>query len=102
LVNSFHRIGSSDSKLAIGGRLLHFGDEKDYNALPQTLYATRHGLETLLRRLVIGKKQYPNVEQVVGTVTGVITSESNPTTLKGVSIRTDDSQKTIAATLVIG
>jgi hypothetical protein len=80
--------------------LLYFGDKK--NALPQTVHATRHGLETLLRRLLIGNKQYPNVEQVVGTVTGVITSESDPTTLKGVSVRTDDGEKTIAAALVIG
>ena len=98
MVHSFHRIGSSDLKLAIGGRLLAYGD----NALPQTVHASRHGLETLLRRLLIGTKQYPNVEQVVGTVTGVINSGGDPTMLKGVSIRTHDGEKTIAAALVVG
>ena len=89
-------------KFAVSGRFFHLGDEKDYSALPKTFYATRHGLETLLRRLLLGNKQYPNVEQVVGTVTGVIASESDPNTLKGVSVRTDDGEKTIAAVLVIG
>jgi hypothetical protein len=70
--------------------------------LPNTLHATRHGLETLLRRLVFGNNQYPNIEQIVGTVTGVISSANDPTSLQGVSVRTSNSDKTIPASLVIG
>jgi hypothetical protein len=70
--------------------------------LQHTLFATRHGIETLLRRLVIGTKQYPNIQQIVGTVTGVIPSESDPSTLQGVLVRTSNGEITLPASLVVG
>jgi len=98
----FPSIRSADYKLAPHGHPLYLGDDKNRKALPKSLFATRHGLETLLRRLIIGNKQYPGIEQIVGTVTGVIPSPSDPTRLQGVSVRTNDGEKTINAALVIG
>jgi hypothetical protein len=66
------------------------------------LFATRHGFETLLRRLVIGNQDYPNIEQIVGTVTGVIPSDNDPTRLQGVSVRTSNGDETLPASLIIG
>ena len=70
--------------------------------MPNTFFSTRHGLETLLRRLVIGNKQYSNIEQMVGTVTGIVSSESDPSRLQGVTVRTNDGEITLPAALVIG
>jgi hypothetical protein len=78
------------------------GDESSRSALPKTLFSTRHGFETLLRRLIIGSKQYPNIEQIVGTVTGVIPSVSDPTRLQAVSVRTNEGDQILDAALVIG
>ncbi|KAF8221557.1 hypothetical protein L208DRAFT_1327277 [Tricholoma matsutake] len=94
-------IRPADLNLAPYGHFFDLGDEKSRNALPRTLFSTRHGLETLLRRLIIGTKQYPNIEQIVGTVTGVICSASDPTRLQGVSVRTSDGDKTLGAALII-
>lgn len=96
------RVRPADLKLAPYGYCFNLGDESTRQALPKTLFATRHGLETLIRRLVIGRKQYPKIEQLTGTVTGVIFSESDPTRLEGVSVRTSDGDKTLGAELVIG
>ena len=101
-VGKLPRIGAADFKLALHGRFFNLGDESSRNALPDTLYATRHGLETLLRRLVVGNGQYHNIEQIVGTVTGVIPSVNDPTSLQGVSVRTSNGDKILPATLVIG
>ncbi|KAF8219398.1 hypothetical protein L208DRAFT_1418297, partial [Tricholoma matsutake] len=94
-------IGPADSKLAFYGNFLNLGDEKSRDSLSNTLFATRHGFETLLRRLVIGNKEYPNIEQIVGTVTGIIPSQNDPTRLRGVSIRTNKGDEVLSASLVI-
>ena len=101
-VDAFRRVGPADFKFAIGGHLINLGDDKSQNALPQTLFASRHGLETLLRRLVVGNKHYPNIEQMVGTVTGVISSATDPTKVQGVSVRTSSGEQVISASLVVG
>jgi hypothetical protein len=101
-VDKLPSIGAADFKLALHGHFFNLGDENSRNPLPDTLYATRHGLETLLRRLVVGNGQYHNIEQVVGTVTGIIPSVNDPTSLQGVSVRTGNGDKTLPATLVIG
>jgi hypothetical protein len=82
--------------------LLDLGDKATRDSLPNTLFATRHGFESLLRRLVIGKKNYPHIDQIVGTVTGVISSTNDPKRLEGVTVRTSDGEKTLPAALVVG
>ncbi|KAF8232122.1 hypothetical protein L208DRAFT_1436786 [Tricholoma matsutake] len=94
-------IGPADFKLAFYGNFLNLGDEKSRDSLSNTLFATRHGFEKLLRRLVIGNKGYPNIEQIVGTVTGIIPSQNDPTRLQGVSIRTNKGDEVLSASLVI-
>jgi hypothetical protein len=100
LINS--SVGAADFNLALYGRFFNLGNENSRNTLPNTLFATRHGIETLLRRLVIGNHDYPNIEQIVGTVTGVISSINDPTRLHGISVRTSDGDKILPASLVIG
>jgi hypothetical protein len=80
----------------------HFTNLGDTRNLENTAFCTRHGFEPLLRRLVMGRKQYPNIEQIVGTVTSVIPSDINSTTLQAVSVRTNDGNRIIDASLIIG
>ena len=98
----FCSIGPADFKQIIYGHSLNLGDEEDHRTLPQTLFATRHGLETLIRRLVIGRQRYPNVERIVGTVTGVVPSPSEPRKLQGVTVHTCDGEKMLPAVLIVG
>ncbi|KAK0188450.1 hypothetical protein F5146DRAFT_1225237 [Armillaria mellea] len=48
--------------------------------LPKTIYASRAGTETFIRRLVLGG-EYKNIRQIIGTVTGVSRSPHNPSSL---------------------
>jgi hypothetical protein len=57
LTHSSSSVHPADFKNAPSGRFFDLGDEKSRSALPYTIYVTRDGLETLLRRLVIGNKQ---------------------------------------------
>ncbi|KIY64982.1 hypothetical protein CYLTODRAFT_424747 [Cylindrobasidium torrendii FP15055 ss-10] len=65
----------------------HFG-----GVIPTVIWAGRRGLETLLRRLVLDTTSYPNIEQVVGTVTGVKAHKYDPGLLQGVSYRDDNGE----------
>ncbi|KAH7875548.1 uncharacterized protein C8R40DRAFT_1104550 [Lentinula edodes] len=59
--------------------------------LPKTIYSGRAGLETLLRRLVLGRGSYPNITQIAGTVVGVLPhSEGDASHVSGVKIRRPD------------
>ena len=69
--------------------------------LPKTMFASRRGLETLIRRLVLGG-QYENIEQITGTVTGVSRSCPNPQYLDQVTIRTASGIRTVKASMVAG
>ena len=100
--NSFASIRPGNYKLAFYGHLPDLPDDDSADAVPCSVFTTRHGFETLLRRLVIGSNRYPNIEQIVGTVTGVIHSPDDPTTLREVSVRTSDGDITLPAALVIG
>ncbi|KAF8916286.1 hypothetical protein CPB85DRAFT_1251006 [Mucidula mucida] len=55
--------------------------------LPKTFFASRQALETLTRRLTL-TKEYPNIEQIIGTVTGYTADEKHPDRLSKVSLRT--------------
>lgn len=70
-------------------------------SLPKTAYAGRAGLETLIRRLVLGGN-YKNIRQITGTVTGVSRDRVDPQFLESVTVRTPDGTMNIPATLVVG
>ncbi|PBL00011.1 hypothetical protein ARMGADRAFT_959754 [Armillaria gallica] len=69
--------------------------------LPKTMFASRRGLETLIRRLVLGVR-YENIEQITGTgtVTGVSRNCSNPQYLDQVTIRTASGIRTVQVSMV--
>ncbi|KAJ3824189.1 hypothetical protein EV361DRAFT_952785 [Lentinula raphanica] len=58
--------------------------------LPKTLRCTRGSLETLLRRLVLGRSNYPNIQQMVGTVIGVSSRSGDPSCISHVKVRKPD------------
>ncbi|KIY63038.1 hypothetical protein CYLTODRAFT_458461 [Cylindrobasidium torrendii FP15055 ss-10] len=71
--------------------------------LPTTLWAGRRGFETLLRHLTLDKTSYPNIEQIVGTVTGFTLDPARPDHLKSVTYRdAEGGNQDIDATLVVG
>ncbi|KAK0489411.1 hypothetical protein IW261DRAFT_413502 [Armillaria novae-zelandiae] len=72
----------------------------EYNGcLPKTMFVSRRGLETLIRRLVLGGR-YENIEQITGTVTGISRSRSDPQYLDQVTIRTTGGIRTVQASMV--
>ncbi|KAG7444005.1 uncharacterized protein BT62DRAFT_952936 [Guyanagaster necrorhizus] len=68
--------------------------------LPKTMRAGRAGIETFLRRLVLGG-DYKNIRQIIGTVTGVSRSPQDVGYLDEVAVRTSEGTQQIRATLVI-
>jgi len=70
--------------------------------LPKTIVGSRPGLESVIRRCVIGNRQYPNIKQIVGTVTGFSRSSSDPVRLQEVTVRTNEGTISLSAALVVG
>ncbi|KIY45944.1 hypothetical protein FISHEDRAFT_76178 [Fistulina hepatica ATCC 64428] len=66
---------------------------------PKTMYVSRAGVETLARRLILGG-QYPRIEQMVGTVTGVVADAKDKSQLSAVVVRTEEGTQEIEAKLV--
>ncbi|KAJ3771904.1 hypothetical protein FB446DRAFT_789192 [Lentinula raphanica] len=58
--------------------------------LPKTLRCSRASLETLLRRLVLGRSSYPNIQQMVGTVIGVLPDSNDLSRIGHVKVRKPD------------
>ncbi|KAJ3720104.1 hypothetical protein C8R42DRAFT_643378 [Lentinula raphanica] len=58
--------------------------------LPKTLRCSRASLETLLRRLVLGRSSYPNIQQMVGTVIGVLPDSNDLSRISHVKVRKPD------------
>ncbi|KAF9077377.1 hypothetical protein BDP27DRAFT_1312295 [Rhodocollybia butyracea] len=83
-------------------RNAHSGPFKSYDGnLPNTLYCARPALETLIRRLVLGRGSYPRIEQITGTVTGVI-PDGDSSSISKVTVRGTDLQlRNLDAALVI-
>ncbi len=74
----------------------------EYNGdLPKTIFVSRPGLETLIRRLVLGG-QYRNIKQIIGTVTGLVRNASDLQYLNQVTVRTVEGARTINAAMVVG
>ena len=58
--------------------------------VPEAIFASRQGYETLLRRLILDKNRHPNIEQIIGTVTGISPDDTNSSCVRSVSIRKED------------
>ncbi|KAG7444011.1 uncharacterized protein BT62DRAFT_934602 [Guyanagaster necrorhizus] len=94
------RVGSADYPVSTWGRWSKKPYDQYNGVLPDTVFASRPGFETLLRRLVLGGR-YKNIRQVIGTVTGVSRNASNPEYLDRVTIRTTSGTREINAALVV-
>ncbi|KAJ7468269.1 hypothetical protein B0H11DRAFT_1813877 [Mycena galericulata] len=70
------------------------------SGLPKTMYLSRSGFETLLRRLVLDAHAYPNVEFITGTVIGVRSDPVDHSRLNKVIVRTDSGTLEFEAALV--
>ncbi|KAH7924669.1 hypothetical protein BV22DRAFT_1090482 [Leucogyrophana mollusca] len=68
---------------------------------PKTFYGSRQSTETLIRRLLIDQKSYPNIQWVVGTATGVIADPEDTSRLKKVVVRTGSTSVELEAVLII-
>ncbi|KIY64985.1 hypothetical protein CYLTODRAFT_492663 [Cylindrobasidium torrendii FP15055 ss-10] len=56
-------------------------------SIPDSMFATRRGLETALRRRVLDSKSYPNITQIAGQVTNFIVDEKASNRVAGVTYR---------------
>ncbi|KAJ7939614.1 hypothetical protein B0H13DRAFT_2300302 [Mycena leptocephala] len=88
----------SDIRFNISGVLLHvpFSYKSE---LPKTMYLSRSGFETLLRRLVIDEDAYPHIELLTGTVTNVLPDPADHSRLSAVVVRTESGLQEIPAAL---
>ncbi|KAJ7210452.1 hypothetical protein GGX14DRAFT_625636, partial [Mycena pura] len=59
--------------------------------LRENMYVGRAGIETFLRRLVLDRDTYPNIEFITGTVTDVLPDPINPSRFSKVIVRRDSS-----------
>ncbi|GAV99174.1 hypothetical protein LENED_000613 [Lentinula edodes] len=92
----------ADRKMNFAGTLIPAPVESYHGHLPETLVSSRAGLETLLRRLVLGRGNYRNIVQIAGTVIGLSPHSDDPSRIGRVKIRRTDSQiEELDANLVI-
>ncbi|TRM64797.1 hypothetical protein BD626DRAFT_234887 [Schizophyllum amplum] len=63
-----------------------------------TVFTSRQGIETLLRRLVLDKTSFPNIDYVVGTVTGLIANSEDPTRIGSVAVKGAQGNFTVDGT----
>ncbi|KAJ7673966.1 hypothetical protein DFH06DRAFT_1319082 [Mycena polygramma] len=68
--------------------------------LPKNMYLSRSGFETLLRRLILDKDAYPNIELVSGMVTDMLPDPADHSLLGRVVVRTDTGVQDFPAALV--
>ncbi|KAK0215858.1 hypothetical protein EDD85DRAFT_996317 [Armillaria nabsnona] len=95
------RIGPNDQHVHMWGSEIISPYKQYCGSLPQTLYLGRTGLETLLRRLVLGG-DYKNIRQVIGTVVGISRDVSDPLFIDRVTVRTPEgAMSDISAALVV-
>lgn len=106
--------------MSFAGTLIPAPVESYHGHLPETLVASRAGLETLLRylcsqaasasvltviirRLVLGRGNYRNIVQIAGTVIGLSPHSDDLSRIGRVKIRRTDSRiEELDANLVIG
>ncbi|KAK0466734.1 uncharacterized protein EV420DRAFT_1505023 [Desarmillaria tabescens] len=94
------KIGPHETRTYVSGNAPKRPHAEYGGSLPSTIYASRIGLETCLRRLVLGGR-YKNIRQIIGTVTGVSRSTSNSNLLDAVTVRTPEGPSSIETALVI-
>ena len=94
--NTFLNKTDNPSSIAPGiAQLVWYGHEiclpRDvWHTVPKTMFASRRGYETLLRRLVLDKARYPNIEQIAGTVTEIHPDKENSSRIGSISVRKED------------
>ncbi|KAK0489400.1 hypothetical protein IW261DRAFT_412742 [Armillaria novae-zelandiae] len=93
-------VGPSDFRSSTWGRWSKNPYNQYNGTLPDTMTAGRPGLETLMRRMVL-RDRYKNIEQIIGTVTGVSRDASDSRRLDHVMIRTAGGTQEIKATIVV-
>ncbi|KAJ7463170.1 hypothetical protein FB451DRAFT_1139544 [Mycena latifolia] len=94
------RVLPSNPRFNISGVLLRIPFSSYKSALPKTMYVSRSGFETLLRRLVIDKDSYPHIELITGTVTDVLPDPADHSWLSTVVVRTESGLREFPAALV--
>ncbi|KAK0201144.1 hypothetical protein DFS33DRAFT_1357678 [Desarmillaria ectypa] len=94
------RINPADFRLSTYGEWQYVPYEEYGGALPSSTFVGRVGLETLLRRLILGG-HHEHVRQIIGTVTGVSRSKSNKQYLDKVIVRTEEGTQTLDAVIVM-
>ncbi|KAJ7621135.1 hypothetical protein FB45DRAFT_1092618 [Roridomyces roridus] len=90
----------SNPRFNVSGRLLRLPFSGSKSRLPKTMYVGRPGFETLLRRLVLDRNAYPNIEYMAGTVTDIRPDPLDHSRLNTVVIRTDTGAQEFQASLV--
>ncbi|KAJ7932282.1 hypothetical protein B0H13DRAFT_2518783 [Mycena leptocephala] len=94
------RILPFNPRFNISGVLLRVPFSSYKSELPKTMYLSRSGFETLLRRLVIDEDAYPHIELLTGTVTDVLPDPADHSRLSAVVVRTESGLQEIPAALV--
>ncbi|KAF5344483.1 hypothetical protein D9758_014135 [Tetrapyrgos nigripes] len=95
-------LAPADFKIYLGGHKFIAPHDEFGGSFPLTAMAGRQATETLVRRLTLNKKMYPNIEQIAGIVTGVDADEKDPRYLKTVRVRTNEGEdRELDAALVI-
>jgi hypothetical protein len=95
-------VAAEFSKIVALGYSIPAPHEDYHGNLPKMVLPSRPYLETMLRRLVFGNGRYPNIEQIVGTVTGVRRAADDPTRLEEVTVRTKEGEMKLSAALIVG
>jgi hypothetical protein len=74
----------------------------EYNGdLPKTVFGSRPAFESMIRRLVLGRGSFPNIDTVAGTITSVKRDANHSSYIKSVSVRTSNTTVDMDASLVI-
>ncbi|KAJ7123948.1 hypothetical protein C8R43DRAFT_899299 [Mycena crocata] len=94
------RVLPSNPRFNASGVLLRIPFASYKSKLPKTMYLSRSGFETLLRRLVIDKDAYPNIELIAGTVTDVLPDPADHSRLKTIVVRTEAGMREFSAALI--
>ncbi|KAJ7269901.1 hypothetical protein C8J57DRAFT_1323879 [Mycena rebaudengoi] len=92
------RVLPSNARFNISGVLLRIPFSSYKSKLPKTMYLSRSGFETLLRRLVISA--CPHMELTTGTVTDIIPDPADHSRLSTVVVRTASGLQEFTAALV--
>ncbi|KAJ7658947.1 hypothetical protein B0H17DRAFT_343339 [Mycena rosella] len=94
------KVRPSNPKFNLSGVPIRIPWSTFKSGLPETMYLSRPGFETLLRRLVLDKSEYPNIELMTGTVTNVRADPADRARLSTVVVRTDFGVQELRAVLV--